>query len=43
MPRARGPKQPIMISAPPEVLSRAQEMYRDRLEGKSVRDIAHES
>jgi hypothetical protein len=39
MPRARGPKQPIVISVP-EVITRERAMYLDRLSGKSVRAIA---
>jgi hypothetical protein len=39
MPRARGPKQPIVISVP-EVITRERAMYNDQLAGKSLRAIA---
>jgi hypothetical protein len=39
MSRAKGPKQPIVISAP-EIITRERAMYLDRLAGKSVRSIA---
>jgi hypothetical protein len=41
MPRAKGPKQPIVISAP-EVITRERAIYLDRLAGKSIRVIAEE-
>jgi hypothetical protein len=39
MPRAPGPKNPVI---PAEILSREQAMFRDRVAGKSVYDIAAE-
>ena len=39
MPRAMGPKQPIVISVP-EIITRERAMYLDRLNGKSIRSIA---
>ena len=42
MPRAMGPKKPIAISPPPEVITRERAMFLDRVRGKSVRAIAEE-
>jgi hypothetical protein len=39
MPRAMGPKKPVVISVP-EVITRERAMYLDRLRGNSVRSIA---